>query len=357
LRVLVYEHVTGGGLAGAPLPPALCRDGDIMLRALVGDLADVPGIEVLTTSDPRLPDAGLRARVRRVAASPPSDCDCSIVGAPSRRDPAPAPPIPWLALCDDLDAIWPIAPETDGVLARHTAAIVASGRILLATRPDAVAIAASKRRTSECLARTGVDVVPTVPLAEAVAGELPQSDDGWVVKPDDGAGSEDTHWLPDAIALRDRARRVHDAGRYVVQPFVAGAPASLSLLCRDGDATLLTCNAQHVVRERGAFRFRGVVVGGLESERARYAPVAAAVAAALPGLWGYAGVDLVDTPRGPVVLEVNPRLTTSYAGLRTALGCNPAALVLGLLDRARDLPAPPRAIRTREVVAGSHHAA
>ena len=31
------------------------------------------------------------------------------------------------------------------------------------------------------------------------------------------------------------------------------------------------------------------------------------------------------------MLEVNPRLTTSYAGLRAALNVNPAALVLDLL--------------------------
>jgi tyramine---L-glutamate ligase len=36
-----------------------------------------------------------------------------------------------------------------------------------------------------------------------------------------------------------------------------------------------------------------------------------------------------------VVLEINPRLTTSYAGLGRALGCNPAGLVLDLLYNAR----------------------
>jgi predicted ATP-grasp superfamily ATP-dependent carboligase len=45
-------------------------------------------------------------------------------------------------------------------------------------------------------------------------------------------------------------------------------------------------------------------------------------------LWGYVGVDLVLADAGPIVLEINPRLTTSYCGLRDALGINPAALVL-----------------------------
>jgi predicted ATP-grasp superfamily ATP-dependent carboligase len=52
------------------------------------------------------------------------------------------------------------------------------------------------------------------------------------------------------------------------------------------------------------------------------------------------GVDLVETSDGPVVLEVNPRLTTSYCGLRTARGLNPAALVMGLLSGGRPEPLP-----------------
>jgi predicted ATP-grasp superfamily ATP-dependent carboligase len=62
-----------------------------------------------------------------------------------------------------------------------------------------------------------------------------------------------------------------------------------------------------------------------------YRPLADAIAAALPGLWGHVGVDIIDGEAGPVVVEINPRLTTTYAGLRTAMGVNPAALVLRLL--------------------------
>jgi predicted ATP-grasp superfamily ATP-dependent carboligase len=51
----------------------------------------------------------------------------------------------------------------------------------------------------------------------------------------------------------------------------------------------------------------------------------------MPGLAGYVGVDLIVGENAITVLEVNPRLTTSYAGLRRAIGANPARLVLDLL--------------------------
>ena len=43
------------------------------------------------------------------------------------------------------------------------------------------------------------------------------------------------------------------------------------------------------------------------------------VVQALPGLRGLVGVDYIQTKDGPVVLEINPRATTSYAGLRAAM--------------------------------------
>ena len=50
----------------------------------------------------------------------------------------------------------------------------------------------------------------------------------------------------------------------------------------------------------------------------------------MPGLAGYIGVDVIVGDADIRVLEVNPRLTTSYAGLEQAIGCNPAELILDM---------------------------
>jgi predicted ATP-grasp superfamily ATP-dependent carboligase len=314
LRVFVCEFVTGGGLAGRPLPPGLCREGDMMLRALVKDLAELPGLEVAVTRDRRLPAPGL---------------PCTVSWVDAGADPWAL----WHAAMAGADAVWPIAPETEGLLARLSDLVAASERILLGSRPEAVRLTTSKRRTAEHLAAQGVAVVPTFALAAALADGLPAADAGWVVKPDDGAGAEDTLLFRSAAALQSWAKATPDIGRFVVQPYLPGRPTSLSLLCGDGRAALLSCNVQDVRLEDDRFRYCGGIVGGAEDSRAAYSPAATAVAAAIPGLWGYVGVDLVDTADGPVVLEVNPRLTTSYAGLRQALGGNPAAMVMELLGR------------------------
>lgn len=58
--------------------------------------------------------------------------------------------------------------------------------------------------------------------------------------------------------------------------------------------------------------------------------IAQKIAKADTGLLGYVGVDLIMTDEGAVVIDINPRLTTSYAGLRQSLSLNPAELILSI---------------------------
>ncbi len=309
MRLFVLEFITGGGLVGAPLPAGLAHEGERMLGALMGELGTMAGIEVVTTRDHRLP--------------PLPGPALSLTIGPTDE------PFEAFGRCiEDADAVWPIAPETGGVLERLSRLVLERGRRLLGSSPDVVAVTAGKQRTAEVLGQAGIPVIPTCLLGE----RIPDSASGWVVKPDDGAGCTETFCFDDARTLRAFAAEVSDRG-YVVQPYVAGIPASLSLLCRDGHAALLACNEQRIARSGDQLSFEGVAVGALDREHAGLEPLARAIAQALPGLAGYVGVDLVLTPSGPLVVEVNPRLTTAYVGLPAALAVNVAAAILEVFDR------------------------
>jgi predicted ATP-grasp superfamily ATP-dependent carboligase len=53
------------------------------------------------------------------------------------------------------------------------------------------------------------------------------------------------------------------------------------------------------------------------------------VAKGIPGLRGFVGIDVVWHSRcGPVLIEVNPRVTCAYVGLSAALGRNLASDLL-----------------------------
>lgn len=330
MRVFVCEYVTGGGFAGADLPPGLRREGDMMLHALVKDLTGLPEVDVTVARDRRLPAP---------------DGPGLVLWVNGGDDPW----LRWRGALAAADALWPIAPETDGILERLTSLALDSGRTVLGCTPEAVRLTASKRRCAEHLARHGIAAARSIRLGEVLVAGLPDADAGWVVKPDDGAGAETTLLFRDDIQLRRWAATAPDIDRLVVQPYLPGQAVSLSLLCRQGEAVLLCCNLQNVMLADGQFHYRGGTVGGADDRRELYTPIANAIAAAIPGLWGYVGVDLVETADGPVVLEINPRLTTSYAGLAAALGTNPAALVLQLLTRSLPELALPRPSQLRPV--------
>jgi predicted ATP-grasp superfamily ATP-dependent carboligase len=314
LRLLICEYVTGGGCLGQPLPASLAREGHMMLAALVKDVAAVGGIEIVSVRDARLGVPDLPAAFRTLGAT---------------DDPWRA----WGDAFETVDAVWPIAPETGGALTRLSELVLSAGRRLIGSRPRGVALAASKQAAARHLAAHDIPVVPTLPAEALRRDDLPPARYGWVAKPDDGAGAESTRLFRHREEMQRWLAAMPERAGFVVQPYVEGVAASLSMLCQDGRAWLLSCNRQEIAIEDGLFRFRGSIVGGLEERRPRYEPVAAAVAAAMPELWGYVGIDLVDGEAGALVLDVNPRLTTSYVGLRDAIGMNPARLVLDLIER------------------------
>jgi tyramine---L-glutamate ligase len=312
MSVFAFEFFSGGGLVGRPLPPSLVREGDLMLRTLVGELSRVTGLQVLASRDPRLPAL--------------EDCEMLRPRAGETVDEL------FARGAAAADAVWPTAPEAGATLERLAVAAEASGRTLLGCTSAAVRLAASKRETARMLEASRIAVAPTYAPGEP----LPALPGPWVVKPDDGAGCEGMELVPDHL---EAGGRLAETNNLIAQPWLEGEPWSLSLLCARGDADLLACNRQRLRWDAGVPGLEAILVNAPPPRDARVHQLGAAIAAAIPGLHGYVGVDFLLGRDGPIVLEVNPRLTTSYCGLPAALGRNVAALVLDL-QRRGTLPPP-----------------
>ena len=315
MRIFVVEYITGGGLIDGLMSTKLLNEAETMLCALLDDLSVLPDVNLLVSRDPRLPKLDYH-------------CDIFTPGFSDNIWQS------WGHCINRCDAVWAIMPESDGLLHRISLMAQARRRRLIGSHPAAIAVSASKPLTAESLQRMGIDVVPTFD----VANEIPFRHSRWVLKPDDGVGGDGSCIFETYSAMRRALQDRERYAGYVAQPFLDGEAASLSMLCCDGTATLLTANLQQVREIDGHFELDGILVNGLPNAHAHYARLARSVARAIPGLWGYVGVDLVLTKSGPVILEVNPRLTVSYAGLHNALAVNPANLILRMLQNDATLP-------------------
>ncbi|WP_041362714.1 ATP-grasp domain-containing protein [Methylovorus sp. MP688] len=307
MKILVCEYITGGGLYRTPLPPSLAKEGTMMRDALLADLLALVDLQIVLTCDTRVPCPYAEVEVLWV-----NDDPWNI----------------WEAAMQGVDAVWLIAPETEGILLRLTLMAEKLGKRVLGNPGSAIQIASSKSATLRLLSDAGLTVVPTLNKETLTAERFIPL----VTKPDDGAGAEETYYFEDWPSYADW---IKDHASHTIQAYVQGEAASLSMLCLHGRAWLLSCNRQDIsLKQQGAyagFAYAGSVLNGMAAYWQAFAELAQGVAQAMPDLAGYVGVDVIVTATGALhILEVNPRLTTSYVGLQAATGLNPARLIMDL---------------------------
>jgi predicted ATP-grasp superfamily ATP-dependent carboligase len=284
-----------------------------MRDAVLHDLAGLDGVSTICTYDSRLP-APISAD-HAIKASGPDVWEL------------------WEECISKADAVLPIAPETGNALLKLTNLINEHDKALLGCSAAGVKLAGSKLATCRILQSAGIDVVPT-----SHPGAYPvHRSKKFVVKPDDGVGCEGAI-LFSLVDDFETWLATADADGYVAQPYVEGIPASFSMLCDHGQAWLLSCNRQKVSVHGNRFCYEGSVLNAVTAYWDSFERLAQQVAQAVPELSGYIGVDVIIRDGGISILEINPRLTTSYVGLHRALGYNPASLLIDLLYNCRFSP-------------------
>lgn len=314
MKIFICEFITGGGLYREHLQESLAKEGALMRDAILRDFAESPEIELILTHDARLPAPSADAIAIR------TEDDVWQV---------------WKACIASADAVWPIAPETDGLLLKLTEMVTQQGKVLLACKSEAVRIASSKYATFELLKSAGIDCVETYRESK-LCNALHST--AWVAKLDDGVSCDGSVYFANYEALE--VWLAAGCGQaHIFQPYVTGVPASISMLCKDGKAYLLSCNMQKIELSEEGFAYHGSVVNGMAQYWQVFSEVAAKVANAMPSLQAYVGIDVIVRDGRVLVLEINPRLTTSFAGLHKATGGNVSKLVLELIYNG-GFPAP-----------------
>lgn len=341
MKLVLYEWCCSGGLRGpdarrlptadatgsapAVMAPAVMAEAVAMLRGLVQDAARDPGLDVTVLVDAVLPrparDAVVGHAAGRIRQVPAGDEIDVLAAEASRAD--------WAIV---------VAPETAGVLASRVEVVRRAGGRPAACGPRFIRIAGDKQATATALASAGVPVPAGRVLAAGeplpVGFHLPA-----VWKACDGVGGDGLAILrsaTEAAAAAPTPRRV--------EAFVPGVPVGVSCLC--GPAGVFPLPP---VRQRFTAGPRPIYQGGIVAGRAPWRRRAeclatraiAAVVRAAGGISGEAaaagwvGVDMVlgaeEDGGGDRVLEVNPRLTTSFVGLAAG---RTESLVRLLLDAA-----------------------
>jgi len=302
MRIFLYEYTCA--LANPSLPASFRAEGAAMLAAVVEDFQQLPGVTAFTL----LP-----------AGSP--------LGTPARRyEGAEEPAFRDLARAADFTLV--IAPEFDGLLAARCRWVLEEGGRLLGPTPAAVELTGDKLLLAARLHAHGVPT-PTVAVWGTSAVPFPA-----VCKPRHGAGSQATFLVRHEAEVKAALAAAVGEGppdEMLLQAFAPGRPASVAFLLGPRAAVPLAPAAQHL-SDDGRFRYLGGEVPLPSHLSARAEALGRRAVAAVPGLRGYVGVDLVlgtaEDGSDDRVIEINPRLTTSYVGLRRLALTNLAGAML-----------------------------
>ena len=314
LKLFVCEFITGGGLCAEALPASLVKEGTLMRDALLADLIELDGYEIVTTHDARL------------AASPLVKSSLQVDSNFENS---------FKNMLTQVDLVWLIAPESNGTLLKLSEMCYEADVIFLGCEFDSTLIGTSKSLAYESLQEAKISTIPTIAgddfvLDEEFTAAHALSRSRWVAKPEDGAGCDGIKIFDDLHKLMAWLKQDDRYLNYIIQPYQQGIAASFSMLCRAGKGWLFSCNKQNINLNSDTFNLSGVTVNGMQAYWQRFETLARKIAKMLPDAAGYIGVDvIVDVENDKIyVVEINPRLSTSYVGLREAIGHNPAKIIL-----------------------------
>jgi tyramine---L-glutamate ligase len=329
LKTILYEHVSGGGYAGHHISPNILAEGFAMLRTVASDFK-AAGHEVTIMLDDRISKL-----------NPPINADCTVPVI------YPEETTRFLtSLASINDASYIIAPETGQILESYVELMEKTGKISLNSQSSAIKQVANKANFQKILQKNQVNtpnslVFSTDENLTAIKREINEKLCCPIVfKPADGASCSGLSIVNDdsqIIAGIEKIKAESSAKQFVVQEFIIGEAVSVSLLVSNGKALAISLNKQNVnvASPDKTSSYLGGCVPFDNSLKEETFLMAEKVVECFSGLRGYVGVDFVLGKDKPFVVDVNPRLTTSYVGLSQTVCFNVAQAIIDAVSRSR----------------------
>lgn len=303
--MLVLEYATAMGVDD----PSICAEGHAMLYGLLDDFKD-RNVDYLTSSKSSIPDNG----------------PCNPVELEGNL-------MDWLDThILNYDACLVIAPEEDFLLHDITKFIENKGIDVIGSNSDAVLVCSDKFRMYESL-RGKVPIIETEKVFFDDIDEYRLYDNKKkVLKPADGVSCSGIQVVESKDQIKKAASSIEtNLPYFIIQDFIEGTSASVSLISDGKNAVPLSLNFQDIEFSSNGINYNGGQVP-LSHELADEAKKAAKIAVeSIGGLKGYVGVDMILGDEVHLV-EINSRITTPYVALRNILDFNLGGAILDSIN-------------------------
>ncbi|MHA1671800.1 MAG: ATP-grasp domain-containing protein [Promethearchaeota archaeon] len=322
-RIFIFEFISGGGFNHVDIPISLFTEGFGMLRAIVEDFKNL-GFQIKTLIDYRIQHM-IRYLKTDFTKEINQNMDIFLEVKKAVKD---------------CKYVFIIAPEFSDILYNLTKIMKDQNKIILSMNLEAIKLGSSKLETYKYLKAKEVSTPLTYHLPSHSLYEdhvmkiilnfkLPV-----IIKPEDGVGAESIFYFEDKSQISSffSSNQNHfELDRdYVIQEYIPGKDLSVSIIENSQEANILSINAQSV--EISKLNNKSTYLGGY-TPISDYENIGKKLKKQfkqlnLIGFKGYYGIDFIRKKDNSLsFIEINPRLTTSYIGIRNITKKNPLLLI------------------------------
>ncbi|MFX1420016.1 MAG: ATP-grasp domain-containing protein [Promethearchaeota archaeon] len=325
--IFIFEFVSGGGFSQYNIPTSIFCEGFGMLRSIIQDFKMLD-FEIYTMLDYRICFLS-------------NFIQADVINKVEKND-------SYLKIFKDLmkksNYIFIIAPETSKVLFNLTKVVKNHEKILLSTNLEGIKYGTSKIKTYRLFRKNKIPTPKTykIPFKQKILDsnfiikKFRELKRPILIKPEDGVGAELIYYFKEESQILNFLANYDDnfdrKRNFILQEFVAGKDLSISLIGTYNpktDPLILSVNSQDINLKTLESEYLG---GYTPIEN--YKEIIKKLSLIINRIKhlkieGYFGIDFIKNDNNFFsFIEINPRLTTSYIGLRNIINHNCAELIL-----------------------------
>ena len=302
IKILIYEYVTGGGLINEDLSSTLLNEAKLITSNLYSDMRASDGVSFNFFLDERLNNlvTSESILINRKNIKKIYDKD----------------------FLKKFDYILPILPETNLDLYKYVKFLEENKINKIISDKKIISLLSNKLSFYNFFISHNINTIPTYAINDIRKIKKLKN---LIVKDKYGAGCS---FVKIFKGPSDKGFSGYN-NNYIVQPYIHGQSYSISAFFSRDDIYLLSINKQDIKIKQGFIKLNKIIVNDKTVGCTKIYVLLERIKYMLPKLYGYIGIDIIINDKGLHLVEINPRLTTSYIGLRETLGINLVNLMIG----------------------------
>ena len=328
-NLFIFEYVSGGGFNQMQIPSSLFCEGYGMLKSIILDFKKL-NFKISTLLDHRIFFLSSYLKADNIKETRVEDDYIELLKAEVKK----------------CEYCFIIAPEFSKILYTLTKIVKDYNRKLLSVDLEGIQLGTSKFETYKFFKKNKINTPLTYQIPfkgksldfNFISQKFDELKCPIIIKPDDGVGAENIYYIESETQLSNFTHEYNNKfekeRRYILQEFIEGEDLSISLIAYkelldrfDKNHLLLAINSQNISIKNDGFNseyFGGYTpVNNLNIEISNILEKLD-----LTKFNGYFGIDFIRKADNSIFfIELNPRLTTSYIGVRRILSYNLAEVI------------------------------